>query len=147
LSSQELNRAIIVSILKLGYGWLWSKAANCKKPTPFIQFNTGDWVSLVCYNWIYCPLRGMGEKPSPSGEDFSRLAVPCKTTARPHIPFTIWSTIGFGSPSTASRLSLETCANGYGTLSGIKSTQRSWLRYSPPGSLGITSMASGVSSR
>jgi hypothetical protein len=23
----------------------------------------------------YCPLRGMGEKPSPLGEDFSRLAV------------------------------------------------------------------------
>jgi hypothetical protein len=38
---------------------------------------------------IYCPLRGMGEKPSPSGEDFSRLAVPWKTTARPLIPFTI----------------------------------------------------------
>jgi GNAT superfamily N-acetyltransferase len=37
----------------------------------------------------YCPLRGMGEKPSPSGEDFSRLAVLWKTTARPRIPFTI----------------------------------------------------------
>jgi len=25
---------------------------------------------------IYCPLRGMGEKPSPLGEDFSRPAGP-----------------------------------------------------------------------
>jgi hypothetical protein len=37
----------------------------------------------------YCPLRGMGEKPSPLGEDFSRLAVLWETTARPLIPFTI----------------------------------------------------------
>jgi ferredoxin len=29
-----------------------------------------------CFNCNrYCPLRGMGEKPSPLGEDFSRLAV------------------------------------------------------------------------
>jgi len=26
-------------------------------------------------NWVYCPHRGLGEKPSPSGEDFSKLAV------------------------------------------------------------------------
>src|SRR5208337_434896 len=31
---------------------------------------------------IYCPPRGMGEKPSPLGEDFSRLAGLCNTTAR-----------------------------------------------------------------
>ena len=60
----------------------------------------------------------MGENPSPSGEDFSRLAVPWKTTARPRIPFTIWNIIWFGLPSTASRFSLETWQSGYETSFG-----------------------------
>ena len=36
----------------------------------------------------YCPIRGLGEKPSPLGEDFSMLAV-WSTTANPAIPYTI----------------------------------------------------------
>jgi hypothetical protein len=34
----------------------------------------------------YCPLRGMGEKPSPLGEDFSMLAV-WNTIVNRAIPF------------------------------------------------------------
>lgn len=60
----------------------------------------------------------MGENPSPSGEDFSRLAVPWKTTAKPRILFTIWNIIWSGSPSTASRFSLETWQSGYETSFG-----------------------------
>jgi len=30
---------------------------------------------MLSHHFDYCPPRGMGEKPSPSGEDFSRLAV------------------------------------------------------------------------
>ena len=37
---------------------------------------------------IYCPYLGMGEKPSPSGEDFSRLAA-WKITARHRTAFMI----------------------------------------------------------
>ncbi len=59
-----------------------------KKDTSMKVIEVQDGMSIVP-NCIYCPLRGMGEKPSPSGEDFSRLAVPWKTTARPRIPFTI----------------------------------------------------------
>jgi MinD superfamily P-loop ATPase len=37
---------------------------------------------------LYCPHRGLGEKPSPLGEDFSKLAVWNITVDRA-IPFTI----------------------------------------------------------
>ena len=36
----------------------------------------------------YCPPRGLGEKPSPLGEDFSMLAV-WNTIVNPAIPFMI----------------------------------------------------------
>ncbi len=60
---------------------------NCQKP--LIDWNSAFYQYANRLAHLYCPLRGMGEKPSPSGEDFSRLAVPWKTTARPRIPFTI----------------------------------------------------------
>ncbi len=52
---------------------------------------------------IYCPLRGMGEKPSPLGEDFSRLAVSWNITARHLMPSMTSSFTWYGSPNTASR--------------------------------------------
>ena len=36
---------------------------------------------------LYCLLRGMGEKPSPLGEDFSRLAILCSSIVRPRMQF------------------------------------------------------------
>jgi flavin-dependent dehydrogenase len=54
----------------------------------------------------YCPPRGMGEKPSPLGEDFSMLAV-WNTIGNPAIPSMISSTTLFGSPNTASRFCAE----------------------------------------
>ena len=51
---------------------------------------------------LYCPLRGMGEKPSPSGEDFSRLAV-WSTTVNRATQYTISSITWFGSLNTASQ--------------------------------------------
>ncbi len=50
----------------------------------------------------YCPFRGMGEKPSPSGEDFSRLAVWSITVSRA-TQYTISSITWYGSRNTASR--------------------------------------------
>jgi len=41
---------------------------------------------------ITCPTRGMGENPSPSGEDFSKLAVPWRITARRRIAYMTSST-------------------------------------------------------
>ncbi|MEK6766325.1 MAG: hypothetical protein AABY49_08910, partial [Planctomycetota bacterium] len=50
----------------------------------------------------YCPTRGMGEKPSPLGEDFSMLAV-WRIIENLAIPFMTLSTILFGLPNTASQ--------------------------------------------
>jgi hypothetical protein len=48
-----------------------------------------DYSSEMQVRWSdYCLLRGMGEKPSPLGEDFSRLAVLWKITVRRRIRFT-----------------------------------------------------------
>ena len=53
---------------------------------------TGEQISMIPLNWTgernYCLLRGLGEKPSPLGEDFSMLAV-WKTTVNRAIPFMI----------------------------------------------------------
>jgi len=46
--------------------------------------NTGQagYSGRASINPCFSPLRGMGEKPLLLGEDFSRNAVPYKTTAR-----------------------------------------------------------------
>ena len=58
--------------------------------------------SFHMWCFIYCPLRGLGEKPSPSGEDFSMLAV-WRITGNPAIPSMISNITLCGSRSTASR--------------------------------------------
>ena len=43
----------------------------------------------------YCPIRGLGEKPSPLGEDFSMLAA-WEITVNPATQYMILSTILYG---------------------------------------------------
>jgi PAS domain-containing protein len=50
----------------------------------------------------YCPPRGLGEKPSPSGEDFSMFAA-WSTIENPAILYTTSNITLFGSRNTASR--------------------------------------------
>jgi len=56
----------------------------------FLQYreSTGTYVNLTNASDYYCPLRGLGEKPSPLGEDFSMIAV-WRTTANRAIRFMI----------------------------------------------------------
>ena len=54
-----------------------------KKPKP-----QSEGILIFMLFSCYCPIRGLGEKPSPLGEDFSMLAV-WSTTANPAIPYTI----------------------------------------------------------
>jgi len=71
------------------------------------KFQTGTLVE------IYCPPRGLGEKPSPSGEDFSMLAVWSIIGSRA-ILSTISSITLFGSRNTASRFYGLTYPKGLG---------------------------------
>jgi len=58
----------------------------------YLRNAMNNFMALNHYNFnqfFYCPIRGMGEKPSPSGEDFSRFAVSWNITAKAPIPFTM----------------------------------------------------------
>jgi hypothetical protein len=57
---------------------------------------------FLLFGFLYCPPRGMGEKPSPLGEDFSMLAA-WSAIGNRVIPFMISSTISSGSRNTASK--------------------------------------------
>ena len=60
-----------------------------------------EYQGLVYSSMIYYPFRGLGEKSSPSGEDFSMLAV-WSTTANPVIQCMMSNIISYGSRNTAS---------------------------------------------
>ena len=57
---------------------------------------------------FYCLLLGMGEKPSPSGEDFSRFAILWNIIVKAPTLFMTSRFTSYGSPNIANRSSLET---------------------------------------
>jgi len=67
--------------------------------TKAVTVGIGQAVSVEVY---YCPLRGMGEKPSPLGEDFSMILA-WRTIVNRAIRSMISNTIWYGSRNIASR--------------------------------------------
>lgn len=63
---------------------------------------------ILGFIYVYCLLLGMGEKPSPSGEDFSRFAILWNIIVKAPILFMTSRFTLYGSPNIANRSSLET---------------------------------------
>ena len=71
-------------------GWLYGRDgfhARRNKVLPLILMMM-HWLLRLTFGFVYyCPHRELGEKPSPSGEDFSMFAV-WRTTGNQATPFT-----------------------------------------------------------
>ena len=73
LMRHKLFRGILL-LLAVGAGALGAAISILDHRKPF-PVKAGPGVTELRHLHAYWPPRGMGEKPSPSGEDFSRLAV------------------------------------------------------------------------